>query len=313
MRLAIVGAICAVGVSPSARGHGVPINVFVDPQTMQLYALRNFTSGPLLPFGGPVYTEAPGIGVANPGNGVPDGASIGLNILEPLWYADATGVTAPPPGVEIVVHAPTIDQFENEHISPIPSYSVTESTGYQSGMTWGTYVNSPPGWDAHGVFELADPSDPAGIYALVVQVTSPGFAPSDPILIPMEYDPFATFELEDVEAAIDALRAQVTPLDSADFSGDGDVDGDDFLTWQSGFGIESGAYRLDGDADADGDVDGDDFLAWQSQFGSGGAAEAGGSAPSASAPEPSSLFLLVSTLLCLYSLRYSHFRTTPLK
>jgi hypothetical protein len=53
-----------------------------------------------------------------------------------------------------------------------------------------------------------------------------------------------------------------------DFDADGDVDGDDFRAWQSGFGTPNGAAH--GDADTDGDVDGDDFLAWPSQFGSGG-------------------------------------------
>ena len=50
-------------------------------------------------------------------------------------------------------------------------------------------------------------------------------------------------------------------FDDADFDEDGDVDGDDFLTWQVSFG-----KNADGDADGDGDTDGDDFLVWQSQF-----------------------------------------------
>ena len=49
-----------------------------------------------------------------------------------------------------------------------------------------------------------------------------------------------------------------------DFDFDGDVDGDDFLLWQSNFGGDGPV----GDADQDGDVDGDDFLLWQSNFGS---------------------------------------------
>jgi len=58
----------------------------------------------------------------------------------------------------------------------------------------------------------------------------------------------------------------------ADFETDGDVDGDDLLIWQKGFGTTSGATRADGDADADRDVDGDDFLVWQTGFGSVAAA-----------------------------------------
>lgn len=79
---------------------------------------------------------------------------------------------------------------------------------------------------------------------------------------------------------------------AADFDGDGDVDGDDFLSWQAGFGTPSGAQKPDGDYDNDGDVDGDDFLGWQSQFGSGN-----GSA-SAAVPEPTSIaFVLVTAVM----------------
>ena len=69
-----------------------------------------------------------------------------------------------------------------------------------------------------------------------------------------------------------------------DFDSDGDVDGDDFLIWQNGFPIFTGAALLDGDADVDGDVDGDDFLIWQNSF----------PYPTAisSVPEPNSLALL---------------------
>ena len=77
----------------------------------------------------------------------------------------------------------------------------------------------------------------------------------------------------------------------ADFDKDGDVDGDDFLIWQGGFGTTSGAMQADGDSDGDGDVDGHDFLTWQSEFGSG---TGGGS--SGAVPEPSSALLLILAL-----------------
>ena len=52
----------------------------------------------------------------------------------------------------------------------------------------------------------------------------------------------------------------------ADFDGDNDVDGDDFLIWQAGYPTFFGATHADGDADGDSDVDGNDFLIWQSDF-----------------------------------------------
>ena len=51
-----------------------------------------------------------------------------------------------------------------------------------------------------------------------------------------------------------------------DYDSDGDVDGVDFLIWQTGYPAASGATKADGDADGDGDVDGVDFFIWQSNY-----------------------------------------------
>jgi hypothetical protein len=53
---------------------------------------------------------------------------------------------------------------------------------------------------------------------------------------------------------------------SADFDGDGNVDGHDFLLWQRGFGL-SQATSDQGDANDDGNVDGVDLAVWQNQYG----------------------------------------------
>jgi hypothetical protein len=73
-----------------------------------------------------------------------------------------------------------------------------------------------------------------------------------------------------------AVRLLVTY--SADFDGDGDVDGDDLTVWDASFGINDGA-----DADNDGDSDGADFLAWQRQLHSGAVEAAAGGVPEPSA------------------------------
>jgi T5SS/PEP-CTERM-associated repeat protein len=73
------------------------------------------------------------------------------------------------------------------------------------------------------------------------------------------------------------------PALSADFDGDGDVDGADLTEWRNDFGPTAGS-----DADGDGDSDGADFLAWQQQVGSGlplTPASRGALAPAA-IPEP---------------------------
>jgi autotransporter-associated beta strand protein len=63
---------------------------------------------------------------------------------------------------------------------------------------------------------------------------------------------------------------QVTTLpvtENADFDGDGDVDGADFLTWQRGLGGPGGLAQ--GDANGDSTVNAADLGIWTSQFGTG--------------------------------------------
>jgi hypothetical protein len=82
---------------------------------------------------------------------------------------------------------------------------------------------------------------------------------------------------------------------TGDFDDDGDVDGDDFLSWQSGFGTTSGASREQGDSDMDGDVDDEDFTTWQAQFGDNPPL----AAAAAGVPEPGSAGLAAAGLLAL--------------
>ena len=79
--------------------------------------------------------------------------------------------------------------------------------------------------------------------------------------------------------------AAVAP--TADFDGDGMVDGDDLGMWQTAFG--QGITITELDADNDGDSDGADFLTWQRQLGSP-APDVSANAP---VPEPATLTLIV--------------------
>jgi hypothetical protein len=72
---------------------------------------------------------------------------------------------------------------------------------------------------------------------------------------------------------------------AGDFDADGDVDGGDFVAWQSSFPLASGAARSEGDADGDGDVDGADFVAWQTNF------PVSGPGATNAVPEPQGWFL----------------------
>jgi hypothetical protein len=68
-----------------------------------------------------------------------------------------------------------------------------------------------------------------------------------------------------------------------DFDNDGDVDGQDFLTWQRNVGV--GTTNATGDADGNSIVNGADLAAWRAEFGPAAAAAVG------SVPEPATAVL----------------------
>jgi hypothetical protein len=95
----------------------------------------------------------------------------------------------------------------------------------------------------------------------------------------------------DSDVVLIGLSSQTLAVDDADFDGDNDVDGNDFLIWQRGLG--AGNSNATGDADNDLDVDANDLAIWKTQFGTGGSV-----VPAvASIPEPSAIVLALG-LIC---------------
>ncbi|MBA3480841.1 MAG: PEP-CTERM sorting domain-containing protein [Pirellulales bacterium] len=94
--------------------------------------------------------------------------------------------------------------------------------------------------------------------------------------------------LEQAPFVVSGMTA-VAAVEDADFDGDGDVDGADFLTFQRGLGTNPGAAQpADGDANGDMNVDAADLSIFQQQFGTGGSL----TASIAAVPEPSTALLL---------------------
>ena len=80
----------------------------------------------------------------------------------------------------------------------------------------------------------------------------------------------------------------VSLFDPADFDENENVNQDDLLKWQGGFGVNSAATHMQGDADRNGVVDGLDFLIWQVAASPGSSVAATGAAP-----EPGAAWLAV--------------------
>ena len=120
---------------------------------------------------------------------------------------------------------------------------------------------------------LADNGGPTQTHALLPG--SPAIDAGDPRIQQFlnEYDqrgePFlrvADGDLpDDLVIDMGAYEAQSPP--SADFDSDNDVDGSDFLAWQRGYGITTGATKPQGNSDDDEDVDNSDLAAWEVSVG----------------------------------------------
>lgn len=106
---------------------------------------------------------------------------------------------------------------------------------------------------------------------------------------------FGSFDLDFISYQLGVIAPIAAPLEDADFDGDGDVDGMDFLIWQRGFG--SGTSHGQGDANGDSMVDAADLAIWQGQYGTAT------TATFASVPEPGSVILLIVALFAGQSLR----------
>jgi len=126
--------------------------------------------------------------------------------------------------------------------------------------------------------------------------------------IRVQFDPTAG-SLTLLDGAYDNTGAPIAAGDQgphgparADFDGDGDVDGEDFLTWQNGLGTSGSATRSAGDADGDLGVDQMDLRIWRSQFGS--TVAAGGQVP-----ELAALYLSICLVGLVLARRHCRERT----
>jgi hypothetical protein len=101
------------------------------------------------------------------------------------------------------------------------------------------------------------------------------------VLIGVVDDGFGGATDSDPQSSNTIVCFTATAIPSADFNGDGKVDGADLLQLQRGFGKTIGAAHAEGDADRDGDVDAADLNYLKAHFGGASAA-----ATTKAIPEP---------------------------
>jgi hypothetical protein len=171
-----------------------------------------------------------------------------------------TGFQGLPPTVSVN----TSQNAQEQNASP-GSFTITR-TGTSGNLVVnytisGTATN---GADYATLFGTA--SIPDGAASVVVSI-----APMNDALVEGDETVLLTLESATPYFVGGASSAALTIADNdttlpGDFDSDGDVDGADFVAWQTHFPMATGATLATGDADGDGDVDGADFVAWQTHF-----------------------------------------------
>ena len=183
----------------------------------------------------------------------------------PIWSASSTAVDIDDPDIH-TQHALTRD------VANLKNGDITNPAHPNFGRHYAS------GWREHSDPALW-PADPDALELTVGMSKDNGDAANARFYL-------SGFKFEELVAA----------LEDADFNGDGDIDGSDFLTWQRNLG--TGSSLSEGDANGDSLVDAADLGIWEQQYGQAPAVAAN------SVPEPTALLLIFSALACCSSLRF---------
>jgi hypothetical protein len=171
-----------------------------------------------------------------------------------------------------------------------PTFGSVEMTEASAEVQPGTVPGQPGGkiWDIPlNVMAVNSLNDSSALWAVGGSLadTSPAISSTTELLFGGSV-PFST--VPGRATPIPQLVLTINPGLSADFDGDGDVDGRDFLIWQRGYGSAGQTNNSLGDADGNGTVGDEDLTFWQEQYNTVSL-----NAAFSSVPEPSSGLLLL--------------------
>jgi len=138
-----------------------------------------------------------------------------------------------------------------------------------------------------------------GIYLISLRLTMTQVDRSPPMFIVWGTPGSTLLALLAAESWVRDREAELAPDFDADFDGDLDVDGADFLTWQRGFAAAD-ALQVQGDADRDDLVGAGDLGRWAFEFGARLASFPGAAAASSTispTPEPTGTSIVIVPIL----------------
>lgn len=255
------------GITP-----GLPSNAEEAVLASSLISTYDANTG----FGQKIQITLNGLGAVAAANGVPLQYTVKLMAsdfgLPKSFYVAPFGSTNPAPGKTVDHFAPALVQDNAAHsesvaLSVLPYHPVWQSLGQIDGWDpQAPYYGSGAVGDSATVF-TGD--------SLTITLDGPfdfGGNWEDPSYGVTRLAGFAVYFVGNSQ--------------TGDFDGDGDVDGADFVAWQTHYPTASGATQAMGDADGNGTVDGADFAIWQGSFPTA-------PSPTAAVPEPSAILLFV--------------------
>ncbi|MCC7086779.1 MAG: right-handed parallel beta-helix repeat-containing protein [Pirellulales bacterium] len=208
----------------------------------------------------PQIPNLPGLPLTPVGGGIDPLLSIDDNI--PI---NLCGVLVPVK-IDSPVSLPGLTFVTAYDASAMDFHDATQGAFWSAGSGWSIIANeptpgtiyvtmyrstvSPPGNGTIANLQFhVELTTPMNTYPVTVDISNPGQGD-------------LTWTHDDGSVVVDTNPA----FQPGDFDGDSDVDGADFVIWQTHFPMANGAMPTDGDGDCDGDVDGADFVIWQTHF-----------------------------------------------
>lgn len=218
--------------------------------------------------------------------------SISANVFNHGGIAGSGGLYADHFGTHVIVQTAATVNDEPEMGDPASIFTDSlQIVTHDSAPLIGGANNERLGLrDASSDVQVIGPFGPGDQQELIYEFWLPGYTGD----FRVEFDLIVHSSFQHLRIDSMIMTGEVLEQ-NADFNADGDVDGEDFLWWQRGFGrVDEMATLATGNANHDAIVDNEDLTVWNDQYG-----------PTSPlmlnvVPEPSGLVLLVSGLLGWY-------------